>query len=606
MRIQSSFNALRATHLLQEIIAKLPEVLAGECHKIERLNYLANQQYEHLDSYDHSRKVIEKELAKAYGAHDAKNGNKEPIDRRRSKNSDGSFTSTLLACGDSFTSVFCPGEVVLTSSGSRRHEHKGEYKSSFPEGGDYRGPDRKHFPDETRKEEDHRYPPRPPQHPQTTYPELQSRPSLIDQAEEEKSPPSYDSIFDQASVDVTVSNQISVGIPVADAVVGAPIKQDSMNKGRSKHSRTRSETDLQRALFVSGLQVEMPTKINGMARVDESAPTPFAPPGAKKRESGSGIAIDTLSQCYHEDFDALRTANRVRITHVSTYQGRVPNSTNGCTVIAPLLCIHHFHNTDQIPDPGLPDEVIVQVMDEETPNILPLVRETLGLVPDAFLIPADAHESLMKQSYMCQEQFLSVSGGNILEEEHLNYLCEELAKVRNKKLGATFFFHEHVITILQLQRGKITEGKKIVDEVWFDVIDSLPHEGTLLGAGESSSTVAGTFGDELLSSGRAISSERIGSERDSSRSSSGDIPNVSEGSTSSNTDFDLSVLDHVPPCNAARIRCMDVEALKVTLKWYACSVFTAENRAYIDAYHWDENLIDFDPRVFQAFLWTSV
>jgi len=57
--------------------------------------------------------------------------------------------------------------------------------------------------------------------------------------------------------------------------------------------------------------------------------------------------------------------------------------------------------------------------------------------------------------------------------------------------------------------------------------------------------------------------------------------------------------------NAVRIRCFDAAALKATLQWYACSVFTNENARYIDTYQWDEKMADFDPRVFQAFLWTD-
>lgn len=55
--------------------------------------------------------------------------------------------------------------------------------------------------------------------------------------------------------------------------------------------------------------------------------------------------------------------------------------------------------------------------------------------------------------------------------------------------------------------------------------------------------------------------------------------------------------------NAARIRCFDAESLKATLQWYAFSAFTSENANYIDTWVWDEKLTDFDPRVFQAFLW---
>lgn len=70
-------------------------------------------------------------------------------------------------------------------------------------------------------------------------------------------------------------------------------------------------------------------------------------------------------------------------------------------------------------------------------------------------------------------------------------------------------------------------------------------------------------------------------------------------------DTDATTTTSPPPC-AARICCMDIEALKTMLLWYACSVWMSENKAYIDTYEWDETLSDFDPRVFQAFLWKQI
>ena len=300
-----------------------------------------------------------------------------------------------------------------------------------------------------------------------------------------------------------------------------------------------------------------------------------------------------LMDCYHEDFDALRNNGRIRISKVDTYQGRIPSSTNGCTVIAPLLCIHHFHNDTVIPDPGLPDGVIVQVIDEETPNILPKVREDLGLVKDAFIIPSDAHDCLMDQQYMCHEQFVSVCGGNILDESHIQPLVDFLRTTDDKKVAASVFFKEHVITILQLRR---TENR-----VWYDLIDSLPHEKTLSRVGEDTveavkqrnpSNGELSTADWTASTGDWVSSERSG---------------ISLG------DFDVdgtAIVDLIPPDsiphNAVRIRCLDEDSLKATLRWYACSVFTDENKAYIDTYKWDEKRVDFDPRVFQAFIWKAV
>jgi hypothetical protein len=304
--------------------------------------------------------------------------------------------------------------------------------------------------------------------------------------------------------------------------------------------------------------------------------------------------MEMLTDYYHEDFDVLRDTGRIIITQVPTWQGRVPDSTNGCTVIAPLLCIHHFHNEQMIPDPGLPDQIIVEVLDEETPNILPMVRKQLGLVQDAFLIPADAHESLMEQQYMSQEQFLSVCGGNIMEEEHLISLVKQLSEVGEKKLAATFFFHEHVITILQLRRSK--------DVIWFDIIDSLPHEETLLRTGETTMSLEG--GDTIGNTGNGNGS--TGTDDIHANSNNADRSSLRFNSDGL-TEVDFLLVDHAPPPpQAARLRCLDADALKATLRWYACSVFTDENRAYIDTYQWDDLLSDFDPRVFQAFIWTEI
>ena len=346
-------------------------------------------------------------------------------------------------------------------------------------------------------------------------------------------------------------------------------------------SRMTSDYDLRRVLFISGLDIHFNDTDNAAS---SSSATPMAPTGAKKRES-AGVSIEILSTCYHEDFDALRTSGRILTRQLPTYQGRVPGSVNGCTIIAPLLCIHHFLYNSSIPDPGLPDHAIVQVIDEETPNILPMVRESLGLVKDAFLIPADAHDCLISEQYMCHEQFLTVCGGNILEDSHLQAFLDQLGTVGPKKLAASFFFHEHVITILQLRRSQ--------NSAWYDVIDSLPHKETLTFVDETSTTRSSS-GTGSVHSNDATTSPK---HQDWKWSESVELGDSAEGYFGQNLNEDLR------PVYATRIRCWDVESLKTTLLWYACSVFSQQNRTYIDNYEWDEKLPDFDPRVFQAFIW---
>jgi len=54
---------------------------------------------------------------------------------------------------------------------------------------------------------------------------------------------------------------------------------------------------------------------------------------------------------------------------------------------------------------------------------------------------------------------------------------------------------------------------------------------------------------------------------------------------------------------ATRTTCADIYALRVLLNWYASRKFTDSNCGYIDRNDWEDNLADFDPRVFQGFVW---
>ena len=600
-RVQNSLDAIHVTDVLRKIIDR-EGMESSEIAKVQKLQSLAMEQYERnsMEDYEQERSIVEAELkrlsftsmaasasaATASATAETQHPHQQRYQPDMPLPTHAYLTSTLLACGDSFAAIMCPQD--------------------------------------TKKRTPHTLPPSWTPH----------------------------GIPNGAVA-------AAVGVPLDEELVPPPL-----------HQRSQSDIDLQRALFLSGLQVQpskrdltiipeseafttMPNEDTLASPTRESTILPVAPPGAQKVMGGIGIQL--LLSCYHEDFDALRNMGRVRISRVPTYQGRIPDSTNGCTIIAPLLCIHHFHNEQIIPDPGLPDQVIIEVLDVETPSILPKVRHELGLVPDAFLIPSDAHDYLMQQQYMCPEQFVDVVGGNILEESHLAKLVEHLSVVGPKKMAATVFFHEHVITILQLRRSP--------KQVWFDIIDSLPHEETLLKFGETTTGIPATTTSTTTittSKGRSMADIILSSEQrnrilmDSVRNTTTTTSSSSgcgggTSTTGSPIAHDRSVLstetstaplavgddgmappekeheddqqendmaDFLPlialsseneqPPDAARIRCLDAEALKVTLRWYACSVFTDDNKAYIDTYQWDDINSDFDPRVFQAFIWTEV
>ena len=315
--------------------------------------------------------------------------------------------------------------------------------------------------------------------------------------------------------------------------------------------RASTEEQLQKALFLSGLEV---------SNRDLGISTHEVEYEHKHRHSSQRLELATLSTLYHEDFELLLKSGQIRISYADTFQGRVPESTNGCTVIAPLLSIHHLLEIPaHLPDTGLTDVTIRQVIDLETPSILTQLRKELGLAPAAFLIPSDAHDFLIENGQLSQDQFVTVSGGNILDDGHLRSIVSSLSDSEKKyrKLAATLFFHEHVVAILRVQRGEGT--------CWYDVIDSLPTKRTMMRPNESIEDFHRRMGLEL-------------------------------------TEEEMD--DRFLPM-ASRIRCLDEDALLTCLRWYACSKFDEENISYVDQYAWDENDCDFDPRVFQAFIWSE-
>ncbi|KAG7342974.1 hypothetical protein IV203_020919 [Nitzschia inconspicua] len=692
LRTKSSHDALRVTNQLQELVALQPDALSKEHAKLERLQFLATEQCERLSTYEAHRLQVQTELNLMQRREDIRLKSSKSTFRSTPTSSNNTSTassfsdcdvgSTLLACGESISSVFCPTLSMPTSKTKefppipsslpqQQQRNSAVPPPLYPDplGRSWTAPSalfppsspvltgpvfNSHFPPSPKSpllnqaslmdeddEEDDIEPDMNVAHLLEDSAYMDERHARLEPQstvyleEDNKLPPSYNDIFKLYNR----GGQQEVGVQSSSV-------RCSETSESQHHLRTKSDIDLERALYLSGLEVMTNARHPGRAGVivsaddedvdneggskggderrDDAPPVYFhsdsgvgasffsddsstipPPPGAMPRQASPEVSVDVLRGCYHEDFDALRSNGRVVISHIPTYQGRISGSTNGCTVIAPLICIHHFHNDEVdktmqmkkgefVPDPELPDQVIVEVIDEEIPNILPAVRKNLGLQQDAFLIPSDAHESLMDQQYMCPEQFLTVCGGNILAKEHLGTLLDQLTKIGPKKIGATLFFHEHVIAILQLRQSPNT--------AWFDIIDSLPNRTTLRRRGEDEEDQLAS----LTSGGSVFGSQQVFPGSKFSGNSSSGILSEDEWGDVDGTEIQMQqfLVDSIPlPQNAVRIRCMDRESLRASLRWYACSVLTPENASYIDNYEWNENLPDFDPRVFQAFIW---
>ncbi len=160
---------------------------------------------------------------------------------------------------------------------------------------------------------------------------------------------------------------------------------------------------------------------------------------------------------------------------MNTYQGRIPSSINGCTVIAPLLVWHHLFSDGR----GIADATVDEVIDNEATTVLPQVRSQLGLTKDALIVPSDVHDYMIREGYFSQDQFAGVCGGNITSDDDIQKIYAMLdgeGRHKGKKFAATLFFHCHVIAIL---KNNFADGRSS-----YDVIDSIPSVLTITGTKE--------------------------------------------------------------------------------------------------------------------------
>jgi hypothetical protein len=257
------------------------------------------------------------------------------------------------------------------------------------------------------------------------------------------------------------------------------------------------------------------------------------------------ISVRQLQTKYLKQYEQLQSTRRIQVSSLSTYQGRVSASTNGCTVISALVAAHHLDNGLSKPSSAsysstvaITNELIGHVIDTQCGPILRVIRQKLGLGSHALIIPSDVHDYLVDEKILRQEYFAGAAGGNVMDRAHYGEFLSLLtgsgdsngtngAKPKTKA-AATLFFREHVISIVKFVHPSTGQAT-------FDLIDSLPGG----------------------SAGRAT-----------------------------------------------RTRCADVASLEVLLQWYTLRKFSDRNCHYIDANPWDDALADVDPRVFQGFVWS--
>jgi hypothetical protein len=189
----------------------------------------------------------------------------------------------------------------------------------------------------------------------------------------------------------------------------------------------------------------------------------------------------------------------------------------------------------------------------------------------------------MEVGLLSPSSFVGVCGGNILNDEHLMELKHSLllrdenerTRLKGRKIASALFFHGHVVALHVIHVG---------ERVWIELIDSLP----LLEAWVSPTRIAATVCEE--------------------REPTSDSGYLSSDYDTANQWERYEIIDSKSdelPMNAVRIRCTDVEHFDTLIRQYALTKFSSEERKFIDENEWEDNNSYFDPRVFQAFIWSE-
>jgi len=301
----------------------------------------------------------------------------------------------------------------------------------------------------------------------------------------------------------------------------------------------------------------------------ERLPSPTA---LHKPKPAPRTPIRVMQRNYTRQLQSLQNSKQIEIMRLGTFQGRLSasnprfDSTNGCAVISPLVVATHIYPqhmrskkqllnhqrfinnaTTTSSQYGVSNSAINDIIDKRAPPILQTVRSKLGLNTHALIIPSDVHDYLVDEHILPQDKFVGVCGGDILDKNHMNELVTMLV---NGKEGSNTAASKAKSSIQTCKKQKV--GAALFFREHVISILKIP-----LGNG--------VCYYDLIDS----------------------LPSSQTGGV------------------ASRTRCKDLASLEVLLCWYASSKFSESHCDFIDENVWDDGMCDFDPRVFQGFVWAE-
>ena len=272
------------------------------------------------------------------------------------------------------------------------------------------------------------------------------------------------------------------------------------------------------------------------------------------------ISIRTIQQTCLEQYQACINSKQIEIIRLGTYQGRLASSspkydsTNGCAVISPLIVATHIYPLH-----------VYKTKPES------LLKQQSSTTSKYGISNAAICDIIDKRA----PPILSVVRTNLGLGQHAlitpsdvhNHLVDEHILPQDKFVGAC--------------------GGDILDQGHLnELIEMMVNDHTI--SQESKSSWKPKVGAALFFREHVVSIIRIP---------------LANGACY----FDL--IDSLPSANvggmASRTRCKDKASFGAMLRWYATSKFSEDQCDFIDANKWDDRMCDFDPRVFQSFVWAE-
>jgi len=274
------------------------------------------------------------------------------------------------------------------------------------------------------------------------------------------------------------------------------------------------------------------------------------------------ISIRTIQETCSQQLQSCIDTKQIEFIRLGTYQGRLASSspkydsTNGCAVISPLVVATHIY----------PQHVY-----KEQPKLLLQQQQHNTTMSKYGISNVAINEIIDKRAPPILNAVRSKLGLSkhalIIPSDVHDYLVDEHILPQDKFVGACggdILDHGHLNELVEMMVNGHEASKK------------------------SKSLWKLKVGAALFFREHVVSIIKIP---------------LANGACY----FDL--IDSLPSSRvggmASRTRCKDRSSFESLLRWYASSKFSDSQCDFIDANKWDDGMCDFDPRVFQSFVWTE-